>query len=56
MGSKVKNEAVDGEEEVGNEPIAGTGSVLVHVIVRAVLKLLFDLFTAYVASHHKTLV
>lgn len=47
MGLKVRNEAVDGEEEVGNELIADPGSVLVHVVVREVLKLLFDFFTAY---------
>lgn len=47
VGSEVRNEAVDGEEEVGNELIADPGTVLVHVVVRVVLKLLFDFFTAY---------
>lgn len=53
MGSKVRNEAVDGKEEVGIELIADPGTVLVHVVVRVVLKLLFDFFTAYsITSHH----
>lgn len=53
MGSKVRNETVDGEEEVGNEPIADPGSVLVHVVVSVVLKLLLDFFLAYsITSHH----
>lgn len=53
MGSKVRDEAVDGEEEVGNEPIADPGTVLVHVVVRVVLKFLFDFFPAYsITSHH----
>lgn len=47
VGSKVSEEAADGEEEVGNELIADTGTVLVHVVVRAVLKLFFHLFTVY---------